>query len=147
MTNPGEFIVRDARWPEDAERIRSVREVVFVVEQAVPPDLEWDGLDEHCMHVLVESREGAAIGTGRLTPDGRIGRMAILESWRGRGAGSRMLTRLVERAVEAGMHRVSLHAQTHALDFYVRHGFTVQGPEFEEAGIPHQEMTRELDHE
>lgn len=138
------YSVQDARWPEVRARIRHVREIVFVREQAVPVEIEWDGLDGECMHVLVETSDGEAIGTGRLQPDGKIGRMAVLKPFRGMGVGTAMLKRLLQRARHAGMRRCYLHAQTHALEFYARHGFVARGPEFDEAGIPHREMGLEF---
>lgn len=143
MSDP-DFTVRAARWPEDSERIREVREVVFVQEQNVPSDLEWDGLDEACVHALAETADGRAIGTGRLLDDGRIGRMAVLEEFRGRGVGDAILKLLLDEAREAGIARTHLHSQVHALGFYLRHGFIADGDEFEEADIPHQTMVLEL---
>lgn len=138
--NANAWTVRAARWPEDAERIREVREAVFVVEQRVPPELEWDGLDETCEHALAETADGRAIGTGRLAPDGKIGRMAVLEEFRGLGIGDAVLRTLLEAARGMGLTRSHLHSQTHALGFYARHGYLAEGPEYDEAGIPHRTM-------
>ena len=135
--------VRKAEWPEDADRLRAVRQVVFVEEQSVDPDIEWDGLDERCDHVLT-LRDGTCIGTGRLMPDGRIGRMAVLKNCRGEGHGGAMLEALVEIARHRGLESVHLHAQVHALDFYERHGFVADGEVFDEAGIDHRNMVRRL---
>ena len=121
-----------------------VRDAVFVVEQRVPPEIEPDEWDQRCDHALARDREGRAVGTGRLLPDGHIGRMAVLPEWRGDGIGSRILASLVARARERGMKRVVLNAQTHAVPFYARHGFAPFGDEFMEAGIPHRAMAREL---
>lgn len=140
-----EFRVRRARWPEDATGIRQVRDVVFVQEQAVPAALEWDGSDDECTHALAETDDGRAIGTGRLAPDGKIGRMAVLIEYRGCGVGAAILDHLLDCARDAGMTRCYLHAQTHALAFYARHGFVAHGAEFQEADIPHREMELELE--
>lgn len=121
-----------------------VRDAVFVVEQGVPREIERDAWDAQCDHALAFAAGGRAVGTGRLLPDGHIGRMAVLAEWRGRGIGSRILAALVARARERGMPRVVLNAQTHAAPFYARHGFAASGPEFMEAGIPHLAMAREL---
>ena len=142
--NDTAWTVRAARWPEDAERIREVREAVFVVEQKVPPELEWDGLDDDCRHALAETADGRAIGTGRLAPDGRIGRMAVLAEFRGLGVGDAILTTLLDQARELGLTRSHLHSQTHALGFYARHGYLPEGPEYEEADIPHRNMVLDL---
>jgi len=134
------FEVRRADWAADAMRLGEIRRAVFVVEQRVPEDEEWDGLDASCRHVIALERDGSTIGTGRLLPDARIGRMAVLKPWRGRGVGSALLRELIALAREAGFAETRLHAQTHALDFYRKHGYTPLGEEFFEAGIPHYEM-------
>ena len=138
------FTVRPADWPRDAAAVRTVRQAVFVVEQKVPPELEWDGNDAQCMHVLAEV-DGVPVGTGRLLPDGHIGRMAVLRPWRGQGVGSAMLAMLLELAQARGHTQAILHSQSHALDFYMRAGFRVTGDEFIEAGIPHRRMLKTLD--
>ncbi|MBF6024539.1 GNAT family N-acetyltransferase [Lysobacter niastensis] len=125
--------------------LHAVREQVFIVEQGVPADIERDALDPLCRHVLARDAEGRPIGAGRLTPDHRIGRMAVLAQWRSRGVGEAMLQALVEEACRLGWHEVSLHAQVSALAFYSRHGFIPYGPRFSEAGIDHQSMRRRLD--
>jgi predicted GNAT family N-acyltransferase len=93
----------------------------------------------------VETEDGLAIGTGRLAPDGKVGRMAVLAEYRGLGVGAAVLDHLLDCARAAGMTRCYLHAQTHALDFYARHGFVAHGAEFVEADIPHQEMELALE--
>jgi predicted GNAT family N-acyltransferase len=131
-------------WPDAEGEAMRVREAVFVIEQGVPPEIERDDWDPRCEHVLAFDRERRVVGTGRLLPDGHIGRMAVLPAWRGRGVGGRILAALVARARERGMRRVVLNAQTHAAPFYARHGFIPFGDEFMEAGIPHVAMAREL---
>lgn len=131
-----------ARWPEDAPALRRVRRTVFVEEQGVDEALEWDGRDEAAEHVLALDETHGPVGTGRLEPDGKIGRMAVLPPWRGAGVGSRLLEALLERARARGLGHVHLHAQEHALAFYHRHGFLGEGPRFLEAGIPHVAMSR-----
>ena len=138
------FRVRRVDWERDHEHLRRIRELVFVREQRVAPALEWDGSDASCVHVLAEDMDGAPIGTGRLLPDGHIGRMAVLVPWRGRGVGSAILTELVSWAAQEGMTEVLVNAQTHALGFYQRHGFSPHGEVFVEAGIDHLRMRRVL---
>ena len=121
-----------------------MREKVFVEEQNVPRELEWDEWDERCDHAVACDSGGRAIGTARLAPDGRLGRMAVLRECRGRGVGAALLEALLGRARELSLSRVSLHAQTHAAGFYRRFGFSERGGEFLEAGLPHFEMTLEL---
>jgi predicted GNAT family N-acyltransferase len=136
--------VRQAVWPDDCDNLRSIREDVFVREQSVPTDIEWDGLDAAAWHILVFV-DATPIATGRLQPGGKIGRMAVRKDWRGQGLGSQVLRGLIDIAISKGLSEVYLHAQTHALDFYARQGFTAQGVLFEEAGIPHQAMYRQID--
>ncbi len=138
------YRIRVADWKADRDKLRAVREAVFVAEQKVPLELEWDEEDLRCVHVVAETNDGAAIGTGRLLPDGHIGRMAVLQAWRRRGVGSALLAALVDLAKRAGHAVVRLHAQSYAVDFYRQHGFTAQGKEFMEAGIAHRYMTRAL---
>ena len=138
------YRIRQADWTRDGARLRAVREAVFVHEQGVPLGLEWDGIDSQCTHVLAESLEGEAIGTGRLLPDGHVGRMAVLRAWRGRGVGTALLQALLEEARARRMTEIVLHAQEHALPFYARFGFVVHGDPFDEAGIPHRTMRLQL---
>lgn len=138
------FSVRLADWTGDGERLAAVRREVFVREQRVPEEMEWDGADAACVHAIAEDGTGRAIGTARLLPDGSIGRMAVLAAWRGRGVGGALLRRLLEVAERRGDAEVTLHAQTHACGFYERHGFRRRGEEFMEAGIPHVEMAKRL---
>jgi len=138
------FIVRPVNWHASYDALHAVRRAVFIEEQRVPEELEWDDIDERCYHVLAMSAGGVPIGTGRLLPDGHIGRMAVLREWRGKGVGSAILKALLDLAQKDGFRMVRLNAQTHAVDFYARHGFTVIGEEFMEAGIPHREMQMSL---
>ena len=135
--------VRTADWSVDREILTALRVDVFIREQGVPADMEWDEFDAHSRHVVAMA-DGVPIGTGRLLPDGHIGRMAVLREWRGKGAGSALLTSLLEIARRLGMRHVRLNAQVQALPFYLRHGFQAQGEEFPEAGIPHRRMWRAL---
>jgi len=134
------FTVSRADWAADGSQLAAIRREVFVVEQQVPEHEEWDGLDDTCRHVIARSSDGSAVGTGRLLADGRIGRMAVLKPWRGRGVGSALLLELIAMARQCGIAETRLHAQTHALGFYRKHGYTPLGEEFFEAGIPHYEM-------
>jgi predicted GNAT family N-acyltransferase len=124
--------------------IRAIRDAVFGEEQHVAPELDWDGMDSSCIHVVATSASGRAIGTGRIQPDGKIGRLAVLKDWRGRGAGKEMLEALVETARRRGLAEVHLHAQVHAVAFYEKLGFEKVGPEFIEASINHINMVRNI---
>ncbi len=138
------FDIRVVPWSEAIAQARAVRERVFIEEQQVPRDLEWDEWDEASQHAVALDEQGRGIGTARLLPDGRLGRMAVLGEWRRHGVGTALARALIERARQQGLQRILLHAQTHAAPFYRRLGFTEQGPIFQEAGIPHVEMTADL---
>lgn len=120
----------------------AVRDAVFVDEQQVPRALERDALDALSRHVLARDAGGRAIGTGRLAPDGKIGRMAVVADWRGRGVGDALLRALLRLADDAGLRATHLHAQLRAIDLYARHGFVAHGPQFVEADIAHRAMRR-----
>ena len=141
---PSGISIHVVAWPEACVAASAIREAVFVVEQGVPRELELDEWDEHCEHALACEADGRPVGTGRLLPDGHIGRMAVLRDRRGRGVGAALLAALIARARARGMARVVLNAQTRAVPFYARFGFVVSGDEFVEAGIPHVEMARDL---
>jgi predicted GNAT family N-acyltransferase len=138
------YAIREASWEQDGDRLRALRHEVFVREQGVPEALEWDGLDPQCRHVLAETAAGEAIGTGRLLPDGHVGRMAVAYAWRRQGVGSALLERLVALAQARGDRLVVLHAQSYVTAFYRRAGFETIGAEFMEAGIAHVEMRKRL---
>jgi predicted GNAT family N-acyltransferase len=140
-----DFRVEPADYRTDFQDLRRVREPVFVTEQEVPIELEWDALDPICHHVIARDAENRAIGTGRLTPQHKIGRMAVLKEWRGRGVGEAILTALIDAARAQRWPGVELNAQVKAVGSYAKHGFTPHGDEFEEAGIRHQAMVLQLE--
>ncbi len=132
----------------------AIREIVFIEEQSVPESLERDAEDASAFHVLA-LRGGHAIGTGRLVglPTapageagawGRVGRMAVLQSDRKFGVGSKLLTALEAEARRRGLQGIMLHAQVAAMEFYRRHGYEPHGGVFDEAGMPHLEMKKRL---
>lgn len=137
------WTLRLASWADDRDALLTIRFEVFVEGQNVPLDEEVDGLDAECLHVIVISDDGEPMATGRLLPDAHIGRMAVRETWRGKGLGGAVLDSLVAMAAERGDAKVVLASQTHAIPFYARHGFRVYGPVFDDAGIPHRWMDRE----
>lgn len=138
------FRVRTVDWAGEEAKLRAVRAAVFIVEQNIPEELEWDEFDAVSVHALAEDRQGVPIGCARLLPDGHIGRVAVLSDWRGQGVGAALLAHLIAFAQERGDARVLLNAQTQAMPFYARFGFEPTGEEFIEAGIPHQTMARML---
>jgi len=138
------FRVDPIDYTDGLPQLRAVRETVFVQEQQVPIEEEWDALDPDCVHVIARAPDGTPIGTGRLTPEHKIGRMAVLREWRGRGVGDALLLALIEQAHQRGWREVALNAQVSAIAFYLRHGFQPVGERFWEAGIEHQAMRRAL---
>jgi YbgC/YbaW family acyl-CoA thioester hydrolase len=140
--------VKTGSWAElgpDASRLRTE---VFVKEQRIPAELEWDEADAQCLHAVGYNRLGQVVATGRLLPsdDGiaRIGRMAVHQVLRGSGFGEQVLRSLSAAARERGDRLVELHAQRSAASFYARLGFEPKGEPYEEAGIPHITMTSPL---
>ncbi len=129
-------------WEQARVAASRIRFAVFVEEQRVPPEIEMDEFDSVCLHALAGTGDGEVVGTGRLLPDGHVGRMAVAVAWRGKGVGGKLLESLVEAARERGDAVVILSAQTHAVSFYRRYGFVEEGAVYEEAGIPHQTMRR-----
>ncbi|WP_158774616.1 GNAT family N-acetyltransferase [Cobetia sp. L2A1] len=126
-------------WQTLSSDASEIRRIVFMVEQHVPEDEEWDGRDDACEHFLVRL-EGRPVGTARLLPDGHVGRVAVLSEARGLGLGQHLMEACILAARQAGHAEVLLDAQTHALVFYQRLGFTAFGDEFIDAGIPHRSM-------
>ncbi|MYN45739.1 GNAT family N-acetyltransferase [Pseudoduganella sp. FT93W] len=127
-------------WPSLKEQAQAIRMEVFVQEQNVPAELEMDQMDAVCIHAIAYDGAGVAVGTGRLLPDGHIGRMAVRKSARGTGVGGQLLQALMARAHARGDRVLALSAQSHAAPFYQRHGFVIEGDEFYEAGIAHINM-------
>ena len=130
-------------WEQARGHAAPIRFTVFVEEQGVPLDIELDEMDEKSLHALA-FHDGNPVGTGRLLPDGHIGRMAVLKAWRGRGIGARILGRLMDEARARGDRQVVLSAQVQATAFYRAHGFVEEGAEYLDAGIPHRDMRRLL---
>ncbi|HSE13526.1 MAG TPA: GNAT family N-acetyltransferase [Rudaea sp.] len=143
---PNDFTVAIAEWANEDDRnaCKDVREKVYIAEQKVREEDEWDEFDERSRHVLARDAQGNPIGTGRLTPNMMIGRMAVLREWRGREVGTMLLHTLLEQARALHYPAIELHAQTQAAPFYERFGFARYGDEFDECGIPHVNMRLEL---
>lgn len=131
-------------WTTMRSAAEPIRYAVFVEEQQVPAEIELDEFDPLCLHALAFDRAGRAVGTGRLLPDGHIGRMAVLPQARGSGFGSALLQALMEAARARGDREVALSAQAHAIPFYERFGFVAEGDEYDDAGIAHRMMRRAL---
>ena len=142
MGNP--FTVSLVSWRDAEPLLRAVREEVFMREQGVPEELEWDGLDADCRHALALSLQGEAIGCGRLLANGHIGRIAVLPQWREQRVGTAIMETLLAEARAQGHRRVDVDAQTQAMPFYRSLGFVEQGEEFMDAGLPHIKMILEF---
>ncbi|MEU8512203.1 GNAT family N-acetyltransferase [Kitasatospora sp. NPDC048722] len=149
--------IRVAQGEADLELVRAVRREVFVVEQNVPEELEYDEYDATSVHVLAVAADGTALGTGRLIHGdvaldltggraGRVllGRLAVVKAARGTGLGVSLVRAIEAAAVARGAVELELHAQVQALGFYERLGYTAEGPVYDDAGIPHRTMTRVL---
>ncbi|OGB26617.1 MAG: GNAT family N-acetyltransferase [Burkholderiales bacterium RIFCSPLOWO2_02_FULL_57_36] len=134
------FRITIGDWDAQQLHARTVRDDVFINEQNIPVELEWDEMDRVSLHAVVIGEAGQPIGTGRLLPDGHIGRMAVTRVLRGAGIGGAILEALMQQARKRGDKAVLLNAQIRAEPFYARYGFTREGEEFMEAGIPHIRM-------
>jgi YbgC/YbaW family acyl-CoA thioester hydrolase len=136
-------VIRCGEWSELADGAQAVRLAVFVHEQQIPEDEEWDADDAHALHAVIRNLAGLPLATGRLITHGqadghaKIGRMAVLRSARGIGLGDLVLTALMTEARSGGIQHISLNAQVSAQGFYTRHGFKAEGEVFDEVGIPH----------
>lgn len=142
MSNP--FTLHLISWHDGEPLLRSIREKVFIQEQSVPAELEWDGVDASCHHALALSANGEAIGCGRITPTGHIGRVAVLPEWRGKRIGTAILELLVDYARSQNYPRVELNAQVQAVMLYQKFGFETKGDVFMDANIPHLKMILKL---
>jgi len=132
-----------ADWDKHKEQLSSVRYEVFVVGQNVPPELERDEADRHYNHILALDGE-KPVGAARLTNDGYIGRVAVLEEYRGMGIGRELIRQLEEVAFELGFNQVELGAQLHALPFYEKMGYQAFGDIYMDAGIEHRHMKKNI---
>lgn len=138
------FRVELKNWEEAREIAGPLRWSIFVGEQNVPGGIELDDQDELCTHALAYAPDGKFVGTGRLLPDGRIGRMAVAKDWRRQGVGAALLEALIAEARKRGHQEVSVSAQLQAAEFYRGFGFEAEGKVYQEAGILHQKMHKKV---
>ncbi|MFD7826255.1 GNAT family N-acetyltransferase [Kitasatospora sp. NPDC059803] len=149
--------IRTAAGAADLTLVRDVRREVFIVEQHVPEELEYDEYDATSVHLLAVAADGTALGTARLIfgeqalkltggVEGRVllGRLAVVSAARGTGLGAQLVRAIEAAGLDRGAVEVELHAQVGALGFYERLGYTAEGPVYESAGIPHRTMTQVL---
>jgi len=127
-------------WAEKHQELYKIRWTVFVEEQKVPEEVEIDEWEDKSLHVLAYNAHNLPLGCGRLLPNGKIGRMAVMAHARGYGVGKAILLRLVDEARKEGHREIALSAQVHALSFYEKVGFEAHGPVYQEDGIPHKAM-------
>ena len=135
--------VRLLDWQSAQAEAKRVRFVVFVEEQGVPADLEMDDMDAKCIHALAYG-DGRVVATGRLLPDGHIGRMAVVKDWRRRGVGAELLDALLAEARRRGLAEVRLTAPLQALEFYRSQGFVADGKVQQVEGVLQQAMRKPL---
>lgn len=135
--------IRIADYKKDQTELATIRRLVFIEEQHVPEELEWDECDTSCTHFIV-TMDNVAIATARLKPDGQIGRMAVLAEYRNQGIGNKLLEFVLHHAASLGLRQVYLHAQVSAISFYESQGFNATGDIFYEANIPHRSMSLNL---
>lgn len=134
------FHIQKVTWQTHAAQLKALREQVFIIEQQVPPELEWDGLDESAQHLLALNSADEAIGCARLIGDGSIGRMAVLKPYRGLGVGMALLKAAVANYQALGIQPITLSAQMHAIVFYQKAGFEVCSEPYLDAKISHVDM-------
>ncbi|WP_288594508.1 GNAT family N-acetyltransferase [uncultured Sutterella sp.] len=132
-----EISIEKGSWKTLEHPASAVRLMVFVAEQKVPKEEEIDALDPVSTHFVARDSRHMAVGTARLTPDGRIGRLAVLKPFRGRGVGAKLLEAALDCARDSGLREVTLHALVHARGFYEKYGFEAEGRVFDECGIDH----------
>ena len=130
-------------WDSNNDSLVRIRRQVFIEEQNVPEDMEWDEHDSSSTHFLA-TLDNKVIATARLKTDGQIGRMAVLAEYRNKGIGSKLLKFVLLTAKQQKQKKVYLHAQVSAIPFYKKHGFTACGDIFYEANIPHREMSKKI---
>lgn len=139
MNKANNYIVKIVTWRAAEAMLREVREPVFVVEQLVTPEFEWDELDVTATHLLALSAEHQPIGCARIIGN-KVGRMAVLSDWRGKGVGRAILRVAIADCKARGEKCVKLSAQTHAIGFYANAGFTVISEQYQDLHIPHVDM-------
>lgn len=142
------FTITQTTWQEAQQALSMLRTTVFMEEQQVSAEDEWDGKDECAIHFLVSDAKGHAIGCARIlhethhtTPCFHIGRVAILKTYRKQGIGHQLMqTTIAWCQKQHPDYSIYLHAQTERITFYERLNFVAQGEIFMDAGIPHIEM-------
>ena len=140
---PQHLKIKVANWETDKNNLKELRLKVFVEEQNVPIELEWDEYDDSSLHFLATLND-KVIAVARLKPDGQIGRMAVLQEYRNQGFGSQLLHFILQQASQKNLKNVYLHAQVTAIHFYEKHGFTISSEIFYDANIAHRAMLKKI---
>jgi len=138
--------VEVVKWIDEYDSLTMIREKVFIEEQKVTSQLEWDGMDENAMHFLVFKDE-EAIGCARavvIKNYMQLGRMAVLKEYRGQGIGSALLEKAIVTAKLNQISSIYISAQCYAIDFYLKFGFKVMSDIYLDAEILHRDMTLKL---
>lgn len=138
------YTCRLTSWQQDKDKLQCVRYAVFVEEQQIPADLEWDEKDKDAIHVIAVNDSDQPVATGRLLADGQIGRMAVVSEWRGKGVGRSILNLLLDAAHRRGDRIIKLSSQQTARGFYLKQGFIQTGGPYQEAGTQHVSMCLQL---
>ena len=141
------LVVRVANWEKDKHALIKIRKKVFIEEQNVPVELEWDGYDESSTHYIAtlnNELRNEPIACARLKADGQIGRMAVLPDYRNHGIGTKLLKLILQDAAVKNLSQLYLHAQVEAITFYQKQGFIAQGEVFYEADIAHRKMNIDI---
>jgi len=138
------FNVRIATWDRDRGLLSALRRRVFIQEQNVPEEMEWDEHDADATHFLAAEKSGQTIGCARLLPNGHLGRMAVAVAWRNQGVGRSLLQAAQRESRKRGLNTMHISAQKQAAGFYLRHGFVIVGDDYMEAGIAHVAMQKHL---
>lgn len=143
-TSPNSSVqILEVDWNKAKKTLSAIRTEVFIEEQHVPAELEWDGLDPVAKHLLALDSNGNPVGCARIIAPGSIGRMAVKYDLRGQGIGRALLNTAIDLCRQYGWSEICLSAQTHAIPFYEKSGFIVTSKVYMDAGIPHRDMCLE----
>jgi predicted GNAT family N-acyltransferase len=135
-----QYNIKQVSWASHEAELRIIREQVFIIEQHVPSDIEWDEHDKNAMHLLVEDKQQNPIGCARILSNGYIGRMALLQEWRGLGIGQALLEQAIGICWGNKVKQILLSAQTQVVKFYQKKGFEVISKPYMDANIWHVDM-------
>ena len=139
------FLINEVNWnSSNQDKLKEIREVVFIQEQRVPPYIEWDEYDEEAIHLLALDEKNQPVGCARILKHGRVGRFAVAKPWRGSGLGKALLEKAIEICRRLNMPTINISSQTHAIKFYEKAGFVVTSEAYIDANIWHVDMALKL---